>query len=79
MSSPAARGRCWRRRHGLDVTNILLAARPGEIPSAEEIAALPADVITLAHGTNCWTRIPFSTGMFRRAWSRFHHRAPGAP
>ncbi|MCB1014929.1 MAG: hypothetical protein KDB10_07390, partial [Acidimicrobiales bacterium] len=38
---------------------------------AEEIAALPADVITLAHGTNCWTRIPFSTGMFREGLIAF--------
>ncbi len=54
------------KRHGLDVTNMgYSGAARGEIPSAEEIASLPADVITIAHGTNCWTRIPFSVGMFR--------------
>jgi lysophospholipase L1-like esterase len=40
------------------------AAR-GEIVSAEQIAALDADVISISHGTNCWTRIPFSVAMFR--------------
>ena len=73
VSSP---GRSWSmvaaRRHGLDVTNMgYSGSARGEIPSAEEIAALPADVITLAHGTNCWTRIPFSTGMFREGLIAF--------
>jgi lysophospholipase L1-like esterase len=27
------------------------------------VAALPADVISITHGTNCWTRVPFSAGM----------------
>ena len=73
VSSP---GRSWSmlaaRRHGLDVTNMgYSGSARGEIPSAEEIAALPADVITLAHGTNCWTRIPFSVGMFREGLIAF--------
>lgn len=73
VSSP---GRSWSmlaaRRHGLDVTNMgYSGSARGEIPSAEEIAALPADVITLAHGTNCWTRIPFSVGMFREGLTAF--------
>ncbi|HMQ27513.1 MAG TPA: SGNH/GDSL hydrolase family protein [Acidimicrobiales bacterium] len=73
VSSP---GRSWSmlaaRRHGLDVTNMgYSGSARGEIPSAEEIAALPADVITLAHGTNCWTRIPFSVGMFREGLNAF--------
>ena len=40
------------------------AAR-GELVSAEQVAALDADVISISHGTNCWTRIPFSAAMFR--------------
>ena len=36
----------------------------GELPSAQQIAALDADVISISHGTNCWSRIPFSTALF---------------
>jgi lysophospholipase L1-like esterase len=62
------------RRHGLDLVNMgYSGAARGEIPSAEEIASLDADVITIAHATNCWTRIPFSTGMFREGLSAFLH------
>jgi lysophospholipase L1-like esterase len=47
------------RVHGLDVVNLGYAgAARGEIASAEEIAQLPARVISLVHGTNCWTRTP---------------------
>jgi lysophospholipase L1-like esterase len=49
------------RRFGLDVVNLGYAgAARGEIVSAEHIAAQPADVISISHGTNCWTRIPHS-------------------
>ncbi len=69
-------GRSWPsvigRRYGIDVQNMgYSGSARGEIPSAEEIAGLPADVITIAHGTNCWTRIPFSTGMFREGLVAF--------
>ena len=36
----------------------------GELPSAQEIASLQADLISVAHGTNCWTRIPQSAELF---------------
>jgi lysophospholipase L1-like esterase len=50
----------------LDVVNLGYAGSArGEIVSAEQIARVAADVISISHGTNCWTRIPFSTGMFR--------------
>jgi lysophospholipase L1-like esterase len=53
------------RRHGLDVVNLGYAGSArGELPSAQQIAALDADVISISHGTNCWSRIPFSTAMF---------------
>jgi lysophospholipase L1-like esterase len=39
------------------------AAR-GELASAEEIAQLPAALITIAHGTNCWTRTPHGAELF---------------
>lgn len=54
------------REHGLDVVNLGYAgAARGEIASAEQIAALGANVISISHGTNCWTRTPFSVGLFR--------------
>lgn len=53
------------RTHGLDVVNLGYAGSSrGEIPSAEELADLDADVISIAHGTNCWTRTPHSTELF---------------
>jgi lysophospholipase L1-like esterase len=53
------------RAHGLDVVNLGYAGSSrGEIPSAEELAELDADVISIAHGTNCWTRTPHSTELF---------------
>jgi lysophospholipase L1-like esterase len=58
-------GRAWPaiagRRYGLDVVNLGYAgAARGEMVSAEEIAGLEADVISLSYGTNCWTRIQHS-------------------
>ena len=54
------------RDHRLDVVNMGYAgAARGEIVSAEHIAELAADVISITHGTNCWTRTPHSTGMMR--------------
>lgn len=72
-SSP---GRAWPsiagRAYGLDVVNLGYAGScRGEIASAEQVSGLAADVITLAYGTNCWSRPPHSTGMLRegmRAW-----------
>jgi lysophospholipase L1-like esterase len=52
------------REHGLDAINMGYAgAARGEIVSAEHVAELPADVITIAHGTNCWTAVPHSAAM----------------
>ena len=54
------------RRFGLDVVNLGYAGSArGELPSAQHLAALDADVISISHGTNCWTRIPYSTSLFR--------------
>ncbi|MGW1705532.1 GDSL-type esterase/lipase family protein [Streptomyces sp. NPDC002206] len=54
---PAVAGRAL----GLDPVNLGYAgAARGELCVAEQIAALPADVLTLAFGTNCWSRVPFS-------------------
>jgi lysophospholipase L1-like esterase len=67
---PAIAGRV----HGLDVVNLGYAgAARGEIVSAEMIAALspsPA-VISINHGTNCWTRIPHSATMMMAGMDAF--------
>jgi lysophospholipase L1-like esterase len=53
------------REQGLDVVNLGYAGSArGELPSAEEIADLDAAVISIAHGTNCWTRTPHSAALF---------------
>lgn len=53
------------RERGLDVVNLGYAgAARGEIASAEELAALPADLISISHATNCWTRTPHSAALF---------------
>lgn len=53
------------REQGLDVVNLGYAgAARGEIASAEEIAQLRADLISIAHGTNCWTRTPHGAELF---------------
>jgi len=72
-SSPAA---AWvataGRRYGLDAVNLGYAgAARGEIVSAEQIAALEADVISLTYGTNCWSMIPNSTEMMRATTEAF--------
>ena len=60
------------RRHALDVVNLGYAgAARGEIVSAEEIAALRADVITVAHGTNCWMRTPHAEAQFAEGLRAF--------
>jgi len=60
------------REQGLDVVNMGYAGSArGEIASAEEIAALPAELVTIAHGTNCWTRTPHSIGMFAEGLRAF--------
>jgi lysophospholipase L1-like esterase len=64
-SAPAlAWGAVAARRHGLDLVNLGYAGSArGEIPCAEAVAALAADVISISHGTNCWTRTPHSAAM----------------
>jgi len=59
---PAVAGRVF----GLDVVNLGYAGSArGEIVSAEHIAGVAAEVISISHGTNCWTRIQHSTGQMR--------------
>ena len=72
-SSPAA---AWpavaARAYGLEVFNLGYAgAARGEIVSAEQVASLPAAVISISHGTNCWTRVSHSTAMMRETTRAF--------
>jgi lysophospholipase L1-like esterase len=78
----------WPARVGreleLDVVNLGYAgAARGELASAEEIAALPADVISISHGTNCWTRTPHDAALFRAGLAAFlaiiRQRHPALP
>jgi lysophospholipase L1-like esterase len=64
-SAPAlAWGVVAARRYNLDLVNLGYAGSArGEIPCAEAVAGLAADVISISHGTNCWTRTPHSAGM----------------
>ncbi|HKA16502.1 MAG TPA: GDSL-type esterase/lipase family protein [Myxococcota bacterium] len=66
----------WPARAGrdceLDVVNLGYAGGArGELASAEEIAKLPADVISISHGTNCWTRTPHDAPLFRAGLASF--------
>ena len=52
------------RKAGLNLINLGYAgAGRGEIVSGEHIAGLAADIITVAYGESCWTRIPHSVSM----------------
>ena len=54
------------RRHRLDTINLGFAGSArGETVSAEHLARLEGDVISLSHGTNCWNRIPHSAAQMR--------------
>lgn len=53
------------RQSELDVVNLGYAGSArGELQSAREIAQLDAALISVAHGTNCWTRTPHSEEAF---------------
>ncbi|MEE1751450.1 SGNH/GDSL hydrolase family protein [Streptomyces sp. SP18CS02] len=57
---PAAAGRAL----GLDTVNLGYAGSArGELPVAQQLAALPADLLTLAFGTNCWGDVPTSAAL----------------
>lgn len=65
---PAVAGRAL----GLDTVNLGYAGGGrGELPTAEQLARLPGDVITLAFGTNCWSRIPFSATLMHETTLAF--------
>lgn len=60
------------RNEGLDVVNLGYAgAARGEVASAEDIAGHGAAAITIAYGTNCWTRTPHSGATLRAGLDAF--------
>ncbi|HVV08117.1 GDSL-type esterase/lipase family protein [Amycolatopsis sp.] len=72
-SAPA---RSWvartSRELGLDAVNLgYAAAGRGELAVAEMIAATPAEVITVAFGTNCWSRVPLGTALLEATFRAF--------
>ncbi|MGW7088094.1 GDSL-type esterase/lipase family protein [Streptomyces sp. NPDC054871] len=57
LAWPAVAGRAL----GVETVNLGYAgAARGELASAEQLASLDADLITVAFGTNCWSRTPHS-------------------
>jgi lysophospholipase L1-like esterase len=76
--SASAPSRCWLavagRELAMDTVNLGYAGSArGEMVTAQQIAALDADVITVAFGTNCWTTIPHSAAMARANTAAFLH------
>ncbi|MFC8129811.1 GDSL-type esterase/lipase family protein [Streptomyces sp. NPDC057302] len=60
LAWPALAGRAL----GLETVNLGYAgAARGEPASAEQLASLDADLLTVAFGTNCWSRTPHSAGL----------------
>ncbi|GBQ03084.1 hypothetical protein SSP531S_45500 [Streptomyces spongiicola] len=54
---PSAAGRTL----GLDCVNLGYAGSArGDLATAQQLASLPADLLTLAFGTNCWSGVPCS-------------------
>ncbi|MER5891325.1 GDSL-type esterase/lipase family protein [Streptomyces sp. NPDC001941] len=57
---PAVAGRAL----GVDTVNLGYAGcGRGELPVAQQLATLPGDLLTLAFGTNCWSRVPHTPGL----------------
>ena len=68
LAWPAVAG----RRLGLDVVNVGYAGSArGEIVTAEQLAGVEADVISVSYGTNCWRMIPHSAAMVRAGAAAF--------
>jgi lysophospholipase L1-like esterase len=60
------------RRTGLDLLNLGFAgAARGELPLAAHLAATPADVISLAWGTNCWAQIEMDAAYIKELMRLF--------
>ncbi|MEU5958377.1 GDSL-type esterase/lipase family protein [Streptomyces sp. NPDC047525] len=68
LAWPALAGRAL----GVETVNLGYAgAARGEVASAEQLASLDADLITVAFGTNCWSRTPHSAGLLHETVRAF--------
>ncbi|MFI6487134.1 GDSL-type esterase/lipase family protein [Streptomyces sp. NPDC050564] len=68
LAWPAIAGRAL----GVDTVNLGYAgAARGELASAEQLASLDADLITVAFGTNCWARTPHSAPLLHEVTRAF--------
>jgi hypothetical protein len=72
-SSPASAWPAIAGRHrAFDVVNLGYAgAARGEVVTAEQLAGLDADVISISYGSDCWTRIPHSIDTMRAGTEAF--------
>ena len=73
-------GKAWPavvgRTLGLDVINLGFAGSArGELPSAQQVSATPADLITLAFGTNCWAMIAYEHRGYGDRRDQLRHEA----
>ncbi|WP_326708379.1 MULTISPECIES: SGNH/GDSL hydrolase family protein [unclassified Streptomyces] len=60
LAWPAVAGRAL----GVEGVNLGYAgAARGELASAQQLASLEADIITVAFGRNCWSRTPHTAGL----------------
>ncbi|MFJ6699750.1 GDSL-type esterase/lipase family protein [Streptomyces sp. NPDC091272] len=60
------------RRLALDTVNLGYAgAARGELATAQQLAALPADALTLAFGTNCWGSTPCTPALLHETVRAF--------
>ncbi|MET8679896.1 GDSL-type esterase/lipase family protein [Streptomyces sp. NPDC004647] len=68
LAWPAVAGRSL----GLDHVNLGYAGSAlGELASAEQLASLPCDLLTLAFGTNCWDRVPHTARLLHETTRLF--------
>ncbi|GAA1362116.1 GDSL-type esterase/lipase family protein [Streptomyces beijiangensis] len=68
LAWPAVAGRAL----GLDPLNLGYAgAARGELVCAEQLAGLDCALVTLAFGSNCWSRVPFSAGLMHETVRAF--------
>ncbi|NSC20561.1 GDSL family lipase [Streptomyces albus subsp. chlorinus] len=65
---PARAGRAL----GLDTVNLgYSGSAHGEPASAQQLAALPGEVLTVAFGCNCWRGVPYSAGLLAETVDAF--------
>lgn len=62
------------RKAGLDLVNMGYAqSGRADIASAEQLATLEAEIITISYGASCWSRVPHSPAMIEVGLDAFLH------